>query len=200
MLLYGAGGHAKVVVDCLDSQEVEIEAIFDDATELVSLNGFDVIGEYDSSYCPDDQIIISVGDNTKREKLVNKVSHRFGKAIHSSCVVSPYARVGEGSVIIHGSVVQTGAKIGKHVIVNTMSSVDHDVSIGDFAHISPKVTLCESVHIGEGVHIGAGATVLPNIKVGKWCVIGAGAVITQNLPDYSLVVGVPGKVIRKLDR
>ena len=56
---------------------------------------------------------------------------------------------------------------------------------------------CVKVH--EGTHIGAGATILPNISIGKWCVIGAGAVITQNLPDYSLVVGVPGKVIRKLE-
>lgn len=200
MLLYGAGGHAKVVIDCLDSQDIEIEAIFDDSTELVSLNGFDVIGDYDTSFHPDEQIIISIGDNTHREKIVNNVKHRFGKVIHSSCVISPYARIGDGSVIIHGAVIQTGAKIGKHVIINTMSSVDHDATIGNFVHISPKVTLCESVHIGEGVHIGAGATVLPNIKVGKWCVIGAGAVITQNLPDYSLVVGIPGKVIRKLDR
>jgi acetyltransferase-like isoleucine patch superfamily enzyme len=62
------------------------------------------------------------------------------------------------------------------------------------------VTLCDNTIIGEGVHIGAGATIIPGINIGKWCVIGAGAVITQNLPDYSLVVGVPGKIIRKLDK
>jgi acetyltransferase EpsM len=72
--------------------------------------------------------------------------------------------------------------------------------IEDYVHISPQVTICDSVTVKEGTHIGAGATVIPNITIGKWCLIGAGAVITQNLPDYSLVVGVPGKVIRKLDQ
>ena len=53
--------------------------------------------------------------------------------------------------------------------------------------------------MAEGTHIGAGATVIPEVTIGKWCIIGAGAVITQNLPDYSMVVGVPGKVIRKVE-
>jgi acetyltransferase EpsM len=55
------------------------------------------------------------------------------------------------------------------------------------------------VIVGEGTHIGAGATVIPNIKIGKWCIIGAGAVITKDVPDYSLVFGVPGRIIKKIN-
>ena len=97
-----------------------------------------------------------------------------------------------------GSIVQASSIIGHHSILNTKSSIDHDCKIYDFVHISPGATLCGNVEIGTGTHVGAGATIIPNIKVGKWCIIGAGAVITKNIPDYSLVVGVPGKIIKKL--
>lgn len=200
MILYGAGGHAKVVIDCLMSEEKEIIGIFDDKSDLVSLNGYDVFGAYDANYKFDEQLIVCVGSNTIRKKLAQVVKHRFGSAIHNSAIVSPYAKIGEGSVIVHRSVLQSGVHIGKHCIINTSSSIDHDCRIGNYSHISPGVTVCAEVSVGEGTHIGAGATILPQVSIGKWCVIGAGAVITQNLPDYSLVVGVPGKVIRKLDK
>ncbi len=199
MLLYGAGGHAKVVLDCLMEQGVSINGIFDDKSDLVSLNGYDVLGKYDEHSFEEDQVIITIGDNTTRKNLVQKIKHKFGKIAHPSAIMSKYVQIGEGSVVFHGCILQTGVRIGKHCIINTGASLDHDVTVGDFAHISPKVTLCDVVEIGEGTHIGAGATILPKITVGKWCVVGAGAVITQNLPDYSLVVGVPGKIIRRTD-
>ncbi len=198
MLLYGASGHAKVIIDCLSSKDKEINGIFDDNTDLVSLNGYDVYNGYDENLNPEDELIIAIGENIIRKRIAQKVIHKFGKASHVSSVISPSSEIGPGTVIMHNAVVQPGARIGKHCIINTSSSVDHDCRIEDFVHISPKVTLCGGVQIGEGVHIGAGATVIPNVSIGKWCVVGAGAVITQNLPDYSLVVGVPGKVIRKI--
>lgn len=198
MLLYGAGGHAKVVIDCLLSQEQEVHGIFDDKSDLVSLNGFDVLGRYDSEYLSNQELVVSIGDNQIRKNVIANIKHKFGKAIHKSAIVSRYAQIGEGSVILHNTVLQSGAKIGKHCIINTSSSIDHSCVVENFVHVSPKVTLCDNVKVGEGTHIGAGATVIPQITIGKWCVIGAGAVITQNLPDYSFVVGVPGKVIRKV--
>ena len=200
MILYGVGGHTKVVIDCVVAQDEAVFGIFDDRSDLVSLNGYDVLGPYYKDEQPEDQLVITIEDNMTRKRVVPKVKHSFGKVLHPRADVSEYAKVGEGTVIVHGAIVQTGAKIGKHVILNTSCVVDHDSSVGSFSHISPNVTVCDNVEIGEGVHIGAGATIIPGVKVGKWCVIGAGAVITQNLPDYSLVVGVPGKIIRKLDK
>lgn len=199
MLLYGASGHAKVIIDCLREEGKEIEGIFDDNSDLVSLNGYDVINGYDKDYFTDQKLIVSVGDNLVRKKLVAQVEHDFGVAKHPSAIISCVSEVGKGSVVMHGAVLQSSTRIGKHCIINTRSSVDHDCVIDDFCHVSPGVTLCGGVKVGEGTHIGAGSTVIPNITIGKWCVIGAGAVITDNLPDYSFVVGVPGKVIKKLD-
>lgn len=199
MLLYGAGGHAKVIIDCLLSQKIEIQGLFDDKSDLVSLNGYDVLGPYDEKYMFDHKVVVAIGDNVIRENIVKKIKHKFGQAIHTSAIISNYSTVDEGSVVLHNVVLQSGSKIGKHCIINTRSSVDHDSVVEDFVHISPNVTLCANVKVGRGSHIGAGATVLPNMTIGKKCVIGAGAVITQNLPDYSLVVGVPGKVIKTLN-
>lgn len=200
MFLYGASGHAKVVIDCLLDLGHEITGIFDDYSDLMSLNGYDVLGEYDKEEDPDQQIVVTVGDNITRKKIVEHVIHKFSPAIvHPSASVSRYSHIGEGTVVFHRSVIQSGSQIGKCCIINTASSVDHDCILEDYVHISPNVTLCGKVKVAEGTHIGAGATVIPEVSIGKWCVIGAGAVITQNLPDYSLVVGVPGKVIRKVE-
>lgn len=200
MILYGVGGHTKVVIDCLNAIDEGIFGIFDNKSDLVSLNGYDVLGEYDENLFTSEQIVITVEDNMSRKSTVPKSKHQFGTIIHPSAIVSDYSKIDKGTVVVHGTIIQSGSKIGKHCILNTSCVIDHDVQIGSFTHISPNVTICDNVVIGEGVHIGAGATILPGINVGKWCIIGAGAVITQNLPDYSLVVGVPGKVIRKLDK
>lgn len=200
MLLFGGRGHAKVIIDAVLSIDEDVELIFDTTLDLVSVNGFDVENEYDEELFSDAKMIIAIEDNLKRQKAAEKIKHQFGRLFHNSAVVSNYARIGEGTVILQQSVVTSGSIIGKHCIINTAASVEYDCTVGDYVHISPRVTICSDVKIGEGTHIGAGATVIPGVTIGKWCVVGAGAVITQNLPDYSLVVGVPGKVIRTIDK
>ena len=198
MLLYGASGHAQVVRDSVQTSGGEVKAIFDDNQDLIKLDDTPVIGYYKPDYEPNQLIIISIGDNLIRKKIVEKVSHHFGKAIHNAAVISDHSIVKEGTVMMAGSVVNAGSVVGKHCILNTNSVVEHDCELGDFVHISSNVTLCANVMVGEGTHIGAGCTVIPNKVIGKWCVIGAGAVIIQDIPDYSMVVGVPGKIIKTL--
>lgn len=172
--------------------------IFDDNSERKNLNETPVIGPYNPAFDTHEEIIIAIGDNLIRKTVADKVIHKFGKTIHPTVLKSPYATVEEGSVVFHGAVLQADSRIGRHCIVNTNAIVEHDCIVGDYAHISPNVTLCGNVQIGEGTHVGAGAVVIPNITIGKWCVIGAGSVITESVPDFSMVVGVPGKVIRTL--
>ncbi|MDB5274383.1 MAG: acetyltransferase with multiple hexapeptide repeat domain [Chitinophagaceae bacterium] len=198
MLLYGASGHAKVVRDCILASGKTVNALFDDNTDLIKLDDTPVVGIYRADYEAGAPVIVTVGDNLVRKKLVSRVKHAFGTAIHPSAVVSKYAKVGEGSVIMPGSIINSASRIGKHCIVNSAAIVEYECLLEDFVHVSPNVTLCAGSSIGEGSHIGAGATIIPNKKIGKWCVIGAGSVITQDVPDYSMVVGVPGKIIKAL--
>lgn len=199
ILIYGASGHCRVVSSVAESNNFEIEAIFDDFSTLSKLDTNIIVGKYNPTYMQSLSIIIAIGDNFLRKKITKSITHNYTKLIHNSAIVDIYSIIGIGTVVCHNSVIQRNSQIGKHCIINTNSSIDHDCELNDFVHVSPSATLCGNVLVGEGTHIGAGATIIPNIKIGKWCVIGAGAVITKDIPDYSLVVGVPGKIIKKFN-
>ena len=192
MNLYGASGHAKVIIDILENQKMKIEFVYDDNDNIHELLGFPVM----HNQVIESPIIISIGNNLIRKRIAGNLKVDFGTAIHSSCLVSKYSAVGVGSVLMHGAIVQSGVKIGKHCIINTGATVDHDCILEDFVHISPNTTLCGNVYVGEGTHIGAGAVVIPGIKIGKWCVIGAGSVVTKDLPDKVLAFGNRCEIIK----
>jgi sugar O-acyltransferase (sialic acid O-acetyltransferase NeuD family) len=198
MWIYGGGGHAKVLIDCLIDAGIVIKGVFDDNPKEKEIHGYSILGPYNPAYLLDEALIIAVGDNATRRKLAEQVRHTFGNVSHPSALISAFSRVGDGSVIYHRAVIQSGSEIGRHVIINTAATVDHDCRVGDFAHLAPGVIVCGEVRIGEGTLIGAGATVLPGIRIGAWCQIGAGAVVCRPIPDFSVAVGIPAKVIRRL--
>lgn len=201
MFLYGASGHAKVIIDSLKAMGVSVAGLFDDNLEVKSLLDYPVYGAFDAELFGDDSLIVSVGVNSIRKNIVDKlpVDISYGKAIHPSAIVSEYASVDMGTVVMQGAIIQASAVVGKHCIINTGASVDHDCNIADFVHISPHATLCGDVTVGEGSWIAAATTILPGVKIGKWCVIGAGSVVTKDIPDYSLAAGNRCKVIKKIN-
>lgn len=194
MIFYGASGHAKVVIEAWLESGGEVTAIVDDNEKIQQLLNFSV-EQYDASQLANLPMVISIGHNATRKRLVGSIKQQYGKVIHTHSVISRSATIGEGTVIMAGAIINAQAKIGDHVIINTSSVIEHDCLVGDYAHISPNATLCGGVIVGEGSQVGAGATVIPGITIGKWAVIGAGSVITQNVSDFSVVVGVPGKKV-----
>lgn len=200
MYLYGASGHAKVIYDSLRESGVIVKALFDDNPLVKELLGLPVIGKFNIDVLKDDELIISVGINSTRKKIVGNlpVDLKYGIAIHPSAIISKYSSVGKGTVIMHGAIIQSSAKIGEHCIINTSASVDHDCIIENFVHISPNTCLCGRVTVGEGTQVGAGAIVIPGIKIGKWSVVAAGAVVLKDVPDNVLVLGNPARVIKSI--
>ena len=192
MYLYGASGHAKVIIDVVKSMGLPIDGIFDDNENVTSLLGFNIRHHW----CNEEPIIVSIGNNRKRFLVVKKLECKYTTAIHSSALLSLSVTVGEGSVVMAGCIINADTRIGNHCIINTGASIDHECEIGDFAHVSPHATLCGNVQVGEGSWIGAGAVVIPGVKIGKWCTIGAGAVVIKDVPDNAVVAGVPAKVIK----
>lgn len=195
MLIYGTGGHAKVVFDCLKSASEETAAFFDDSIKETSFFGRKVL-HYREDFLPRVPLIIAIGDNADRKKIALSVKHKFGIAAHSSVLKSDYSEIGEGAMLIHNAVIQSHAAIGKHVIVNTKASVDHDCQVGDFVHLGPGSTLCEGVKIGEGGFIGAGAVLLPGVAIGPWAIVGAGSIVTKDVGERCIVAGNPAKTIK----
>lgn len=194
MYLYGASGHAKVIIDILRANNETIEALFDDNEAITQLLDYPVLRSSEVR----GTLIISIGSNEIRRKVANFLSIEFGRAIHPLAIVSEEAKIGEGSVVMQGAIIQSCTQVGKHVIINTGASVDHECVIDDFVHISPHCTLCGNVSVGEGTWIGAGTTVIPGVKIGKWSVIGAGSVVTKDIPDHVLAVGNRCKIIKNI--
>lgn len=191
MYLYGASGHAKVVMDILDAIGVRVEGLVDDNPEVKELMGVPVYREADGL----SPMIISIGNCAVRKKIAEGLKCEFGKAIHPTAIISKTATIDEGSVVMQGAIIQTQAKIGKHCIVNSGASIDHECVIGDYCHIAPHATLCGCVQVGEGTWVGAGATIVQGIHIGKNCMIGAGATVIKDVPDGVTVVGTPARII-----
>lgn len=193
MYLYGASGHGKVIKEILESQGKAVDGFVDDDPSVNGLAGLPVKHSMEGV----DEVIVSIGINQTRKKVVERLYCRISEAaVHAQAVVSPTAEVGEGSVVMAGAIINAEARIGRHCIVNTGASIDHECRIGDYAHISPHATLCGNVTVGEGTWVGAGSTVIPGIKIGKWCQIGAGSVVVKDIPDGCLAYGNPCRVVK----
>ena len=180
MVLYGASGHCKVIIDILEANGIGIDYIVDDNPEVIELLGYPVrrnSGEYDEA-------IISIGACDLRKKVVDNISvGKYLKAIHPSAIISPRSTIGDGSVVMQGAIIQSSATIGNHCIINTGASVGHDVKLDDFVHVAPHATLAGGVAVGEGSWIGAGTVVKQGIHIGRWCMIGVGSVVVDDIPD-----------------
>ncbi|HLF51191.1 acetyltransferase [Flavobacterium sp.] len=195
--LFGASGHAKVIIESLELEHKMIGGLIDVNPLLTRLSAYPVYQKLPNGFdVKKDGLIVSIGGNAIRKKVVNQLSAVFITSIHPSSNLSKWTTIGEGTVIMAGVSVNADCKIGKHVILNTNCSVDHDCVIGDFVHVSPNVALAGDVSVGEGTHIGIGACVIQGIKIGKWATIGAGATLIKDVPDFAVVVGNPGKIIK----
>ena len=189
MYLFGASGHGKVIKEIIEANGQEVTAFIDDNPNVNELCGKKVLhGETKLS-----PMIVSIGVNSIRKRVVEKLHCEFEIAVHPTAVVSPSAKIGEGTVVMAGAVINADAVIGKHCIINTGASVDHECVIGDYCHIAPHATLCGQVYVGEGTLIGVGSCVIPCINIGSWCTIGAGAAVIKNVEDNMKEVGVPAR-------
>jgi sugar O-acyltransferase (sialic acid O-acetyltransferase NeuD family) len=195
MVLYGASGHCKVIIDILEATGEKIDFIVDDNPDISQLCGYPVIrntGRYKD-------VIVSIGSACGRKTIVSTIhAERYLTAVHPSAVISPRATIADGSVIMQGAIVQSCAKVGKHCIVNTGASVGHDVVLEDYVHIAPHATVTGGVTIGEGTWIGAGTVIKQGVHIGKWCMIGAGSVVVDDIPDEVVAFGNKCRVIRSL--
>jgi len=197
MHIIGASGHAKVVADILKLINQPVLGVWDDNEQLETFLTFPINGSLKQFKAElGTKAIITIGNNNIRKAVAGQLNSEFGQAIHPACTIAVSVQVAEGTVAMANVTVNADAVIGKHVILNTNCSVDHDCKIGDFVHISPQAGLAGNVEVGEGTHIGIGASIIQGITIGKWATIGAGTVVIRDVPDYAVVVGNPGKIIK----
>lgn len=190
--LFGASGHAKVIMDIVNAMGNMVGCLYDDAPHYSEIQGAPVYKADDTQvFGP---LIISIGSNRVRRIISERYRVEYATALHPMAIISPSALVGVGTVIMPNALVQADVSIGRHCIINSGASVDHECQIGDFVHISPHATLCGNVHVGEGTWIGAGAIIIPGIKIGKGCTVGAGSVVLRDIPDGVTAYGNPCRI------
>lgn len=201
LFLYGAGGHAKVIADMAEGQELPLVGAFDkNLLRSTLLEKYPVhIGLDAVELVESDQLIVAVGNNEYRKRIAEQelAGKLFSIIKDKTAVVSKYAEIEEGTVVMPGAIINVDVQIGRHCIINTNASIDHDCVIEDYVHISPNASLAGNVLVGEGTHIGIGACVIQGVNIGKWCTIGAGTVVIRDVPNGATVVGNPARMIKQ---
>jgi len=208
VLLIGAGGHAKVVLDAmLATGQFEVLGLLDSDPSRTGSHvlGVPVLGDetllqqgaYERS-----ALLLCIGDNARRLELAARyklMGRRFLSVCHPTVSLGRETEIGDGTVILAGAVANPGTSIGAHCIVNTCASIDHDCRLADGVHVSPGARLAGGVCVGKGAHIGIGASVLPGVSIGALAKVGAGAVVLSDVPEGVTVVGVPAKPVQARD-
>jgi acetyltransferase EpsM len=205
VLIIGASGHARVCIDIIKTNKINILGLFDDNPDLhaklihdIPVRG-DIKAATDYLINGDCYIFIAIGDNLERWKIASIFKnslHRIINAIHPSAIISQNVKMGKGNFIAPGVIINTDTQLGNFIIVNTGATIDHDNKIHDFAQISPGCNLAGNVTVEEGAFLGTGTVVLPGKTIGAYAIVGAGAVVTRDIPPFCTAVGVPARVIK----
>ena len=208
IVVFGASGHARVVLDIIRRQGIyEVAGLLDNYKPVgTACGGQQVVGgiedlpdlasRHDGLCC-----LVAIGDNWTRARIVNRIREycpelKFANAIHPSAQVAQDSSIGQGSVIMAGAVVNSGANVGPFCIVNTSSSLDHDSTMEEFSSLGPAAVTGGSIYLGAYSNIGIGATVVQYLVIGRHSIVGAGAVVMKSVPDEVVVYGTPARIIR----
>lgn len=203
IFVFGASGHAKVVIDIIEKQgQYDIAFLIDDDTFLkdTEIYGYRVLGGREELLARSVRKgVVAIGSNRARCHVAAwLVDNGFElvTAVHPSAQLARGVVIGRGTVVMAEVAVNSDATIGNNVIINTRAGIDHDCAVGNGVHIAPGAVLCGTVTVGDGCFICAGATVIPNLTIGKNVTVGAGSTVIRDLPDNVTVVGSPAKAIK----
>jgi UDP-perosamine 4-acetyltransferase len=205
VVIVGAGGHAKVIVDMLqDRGDVRLAGCV--SRESGELLGLPWLGNDDALPAilasGVQRAFVAIGDNRLRAELMRGLvglGFSLINAISAHAVIARSAVIGTGVAIMPGAIVNVDSIVGDGAIINTAAHIDHDGHIGACAHIGPGSSLAGNVTVGEGAFLGVGTCVIPRRSVGAWSMVGAGAVVVRDIPPHVTVVGVPARVAQRSD-
>lgn len=209
LVIYGSGGHGKVVADAALCAGWHVLGFADDdpGKRDALVLGLPVVAiGFDSTiaYCraQNSHAVIALGDNRVRQRVFDaacRAQVEMATIIHPSAVISPSAAIGHGSVVFAHAVVNPASTIGCNVIINTGATIDHDNVIGDHAHVAPGAHTGGTVQLGAGAMLGVGASVRNHVSIGEWSIIGIGAAVVADIPARVVAFGNPARVQRRIE-
>jgi sugar O-acyltransferase (sialic acid O-acetyltransferase NeuD family) len=208
-VIVGAQGSGKDVLwTIMDINKIsntfDVIGFLDDDKKLhgKKINGYPILGGINwLSNKKKIGCVVAIGDSKIRERVVKKLKNfnvSFPSIIHPSVIMSEFVTVGKGTIICAGGIISPYSEIGNFVFINLRSLIAHNCKIKDFVSINPGVNVNGHTIIEKGAYIASGVTVRDEIKIGKWSVVGIGGVIGNDVKPYSLYLGNPGRLIRKI--
>ena len=202
LIIIGTGGHARVVAEVAKFSDYEIKGFLDlnYSGEEELILGSPVLGGLEQlKYLPSNiTFFAAVGENDERKQVFDDMVDKGYLPItlvHPTAVIGQGVTIGQGTIVCAGTIISTNAQIGYNSIINTGVIIDHESVIGRDSHVAPGCKIAGRVKIGAGSFVGVGANVIDKINIGEKVTVGAGSVIIRDVPPYSKIVGVPGKIL-----
>jgi sugar O-acyltransferase (sialic acid O-acetyltransferase NeuD family) len=200
LVIVGAGGHGRVVLDATRAAApARPVQVADDNPALAGREQLGIRIESLSTLIQAGgpvEFHVAIGDNATRLAVARRLTGlgwRANTVIHPDATVASSASIAPGAFVAAGAIVAPGAVVGEHAIINHQAVVDHDVAVGAGAHVAPGAVLSGGAQLGASALLGASAVVLPLRAVGDHAVVGAGAMVTRNVPPGQVVLGMPAR-------
>lgn len=214
-VVFGAGGHARSVVDVLERLGESVVAVVGEAGGRAW--HVDVLADEDAAI---DRVVteglcavVAIGGPEPRMAVLGRL-RTAARSAHSTetgagassrvqiapavvaatATVAPDVELGAGTVVLEHAHIGPSTRLGAGVIVNTGAIVEHDCLVAEGCHVAPGAVLLGAARIGARTFVGSGARVLPGIELGAGVTVGAGSVVTRGVPDGDTVVGVPARL------
>jgi len=199
ILIYGAGGHAKAVMEMVQAiGTFQIAGILDDKVQPgTQVLDIPVLGSRD--VLPQLILrglrqaangvggILDINIRVRLFELMEKSGLTFPSLNHPRATVEPSALLEDGVQVFANAYVGSSAILHSRCMVNTNAVVSHDCQVGSYTHIAPGALLAGHVHVGDRTLVGMGVTTAIGIKIGNGVRIGNGAVIYADVPDRSII-------------
>ncbi len=206
-VIIGAGTQGQVYASYLKEAGVNIIGFIDDNSDLEGQEviGVPVLGKYKDLFTDEfknkiQDVYCPIGVNSVRSKYLStlkKEGYGIPGFLHHTVSIAPDVTIGEAVYMLAGNIVMPHTTIGNYIMINMDSTIAHHVTLEDGVFMSSGVNIGALINVRENAYIGMGVTAMTGVKeIGKETLIGAGTVIIKDVPEYTTVVGNPGRVIK----
>lgn len=203
LILIGAGGFAKSVIDSIDEKKYSIEGFVDNIKSgshlgyKIYANNLDDL-ENKEEYC----YFVAIGDNTKRTYWYNEIVKRnleIINVIDKTAILSENITFGRGIFVGKLAIINSDVRIGENVIVNTKALIEHGCKIGNNANISTNTVLNGDVTVKNNCFIGSSAVINGQLTIYENSIVGSGTVVIRDVERNLVMAGIPAKIIRRIE-
>ncbi|MEY8848621.1 acetyltransferase [Psychroserpens sp. XS_ASV72] len=208
IVIYGASGHGKMIVDIIQKNNDYNLIGFIDSYKPVNstVYGHKVIGNLDAfsiliKKFNIEAMAIGIGDNDLRLRIykdIKKIAPKiaFVPIVHPNAILAEDVVVPEGAVLMAGAIVNANAKIGKFCVINTKASLGHDSKMSDFSTLASGATVAGNVSIGYCSTICLSASISQGVSIGDYTTIGGSSLVLKSIGNKKLAFGVPIHTIK----